>query len=33
MKIFDPRIIIPGLGLVTFGYMALWIAALMFAPD
>jgi hypothetical protein len=37
MRIFDPRFIIPAVGLLAgllmFGYMALRIAAVMFAPD
>jgi hypothetical protein len=37
MRIFDPRFIIPAVGLladlVMFGYVALWIAAVTFAPD
>jgi hypothetical protein len=37
MRIFDPRFFIPAVGLLAglliFGYWALWLAALMFAPD
>jgi hypothetical protein len=37
MRIFGPRFIIPAVrllaGLVMFGYIALWIAAVMFSPD
>jgi hypothetical protein len=37
MKWLDPHVIVPCLGLLLglmmIGYWALWIAALMFAPD
>jgi hypothetical protein len=37
MRKLDPRLIIPCLGLLSglmmFGYIALWIGAVIFAPD